>query len=424
MGADAYMSQRKPNSDPAEIEDLEQAFNLFNQVSEQLAGAYRDLEGRVEGLNNELESAQSERLTQLNEKERLANRLQSLLNAMPAGVVVLDSAGNVQESNPAALDLLGEPLLGIRWLDILQRSFAPRPDDGQDISLQDGRRVSISTSSLGDEPGQILLLHDVTETHAMQDRLDRNKRLSTMGEMAASLAHQIRTPLSSAMLYVSQLSSTSLDSDNKARFSSRALGCLKQLEQMVNDMLLFARGGTSAKQQLTISSLLGDLQNIIQPHLEKASVSLDISTDIPAQTLSVNKDALIGALHNLINNAIDATENNDDNASILLKVTTSKTREDIPAVEFIVSDNGPGIPPENQERVFEPFFTTHSKGTGLGLAVVQAVAKAHCGVAWVDSDTRPDTSGTTITMYIPVAEQQEVLFSGQQKLSDIEESKE
>lgn len=418
------MSQRKPNSDPAEIEDLEQAFNLFNQVSEQLAGAYRDLEGRVEGLNNELESAQSERLTQLNEKERLANRLQSLLNAMPAGVVVLDSAGNVQESNPAALDLLGEPLLGIRWLDILQRSFAPRPDDGQDISLQDGRRVSISTSSLGDEPGQILLLHDVTETHAMQDRLDRNKRLSTMGEMAASLAHQIRTPLSSAMLYVSQLSSTSLDSDNKARFSSRALGCLKQLEQMVNDMLLFARGGTSAKQQLTISSLLGDLQNIIQPHLEKASVSLDISTDIPAQTLSVNKDALIGALHNLINNAIDATENNDDNASILLKVTTSKTREDIPAVEFIVSDNGPGIPPENQERVFEPFFTTHSKGTGLGLAVVQAVAKAHCGVAWVDSDTRPDTSGTTITMYIPVAEQQEVLFSGQQKLSDIEESKE
>ncbi len=417
------MSQRKPNSDPAEIEDLEQAFNLFNQVSEQLAGAYRDLEGRVEGLNNELESAQSERLAQLNEKERLANRLQSLLNAMPAGVVVLDSAGKVQESNPAALDLLGEPLLGISWLDILQHSFAPRPDDGQDISLQDGRRVSISTSSLGDEPGQILLLHDVTETHAMQDRLDRNMRLSTMGEMAASLAHQIRTPLSSAMLYVSQLSSTNLDSDNQARFSFRALACLKQLEQMVNDMLLFARGGASAKQQVTISSLLGDLQNIIQPHLEKASVSLDISTDIPAQILLVNKDALIGALHNLINNAIDATENNADNATILLRVTTSKTREDIAAVEFIVSDNGPGIPSENQERIFEPFFTTHSKGTGLGLAVVQAVAKAHCGIAWVDSDTRPDTCGTTITMYIPVAEQQEALFSGQQKLSDIEESK-
>lgn len=407
------MSQHKPKGEPAEIEDLEQAFSVFNQVSEQLAGAYRDLEGRVEGLNNELESAHGERLAQLNEKERLANRLQSLLNTMPAGVVVLDGAGNVQECNPVALDLLGEPLLGIRWLDILQRSFAPRLDDGQDISLQDGRRVNISTSSLGDEPGQILLLHDVTETRAMRDRLDRNKRLATMGEMAASLAHQIRTPLSSAMLYVSQLNSTHLDSDDQSRFSSRALRCLKQLEQMVNDMLLFAKGGASTKQQVTISRLLDELQSIIQPQLDKANVSIDISTDIPTQILLVNKEALIGALHNLINNAIEASDTSDNGAAISLKVTSSKARKDIQAVEFIVADSGPGIPAENLERVFEPFFTTHSKGTGLGLAVVQAVAKAHCGIAWVDSDTRADTSGTTITMYLPIAEQQQALFSGQ-----------
>jgi two-component system sensor histidine kinase FlrB len=90
--------------------------------------------------------------------------------------------------------LLGEPLRGQLWINVVKRCFAPQHDDGYEVSLRDGRRVSVSTCPLGDHPGQVLLLTDVTETRSLQERLSQQKRLAALGEMAASLAHQIRTP--------------------------------------------------------------------------------------------------------------------------------------------------------------------------------------------------------------------------------------
>src|SRR5690606_13169564 len=123
------------------------------------------------------------------------------LDILPGGVVVLDGRGRVIEANPLALELLGEPLLGVFWREVIQRSFAPRADDGHEISLQDGRRLSLATRSLAGEPGQLILLTDLTETRRLQDELARHARLSALGRMVASLAHQIRTPLSTALLY-------------------------------------------------------------------------------------------------------------------------------------------------------------------------------------------------------------------------------
>ena len=125
------------------------------------------------------------RLKELTEKERLANRLELLLKVLPGGVVVLDGQGLIQEHNPTALDMLGEPLLEQSWSEVIQRAFMPRPDDGHDISLVDGRRVNISTCPLGEEPGQILLITDVSEMRQLQDRLSQQQRLAAMGETAA-----------------------------------------------------------------------------------------------------------------------------------------------------------------------------------------------------------------------------------------------
>ena len=111
----------------------------------------------------------------------------------------------MREANPAACELLGEPLVGELWRQVIARSFAPRKDDGHEISLRDGRRLSIATRSLDAEPGQLVLLNDLTETRRLQDQLARHERLSSLGRMVASLAHQIRTPLSAAMLYAGHL---------------------------------------------------------------------------------------------------------------------------------------------------------------------------------------------------------------------------
>ncbi|BDZ73357.1 hypothetical protein GCM10025856_10760 [Methylophaga marina] len=126
--------------------------------------------------------------------DQLANRHSRLLAVLPAGVVVIDGSGFIQEANEAAISLLGEPLSGERWVNVIERAFDPKPSDGHDVSLKDGRLVHISTNPLGHEPGQIILLQDVTDTRALQSKVSHLQRLSTIGEVTARLAHQIRTP--------------------------------------------------------------------------------------------------------------------------------------------------------------------------------------------------------------------------------------
>lgn len=165
---------------------LEQAFALFNQMSNQLSESYSLLEARVNELKGQLALVSAQRMQELAEKERLAHRLQSLLDLLPGGVIVIDGQGVVREANPVARALLGQPLVGMLWRQVIARNFAPREDDGHEISMRDGRRLSIATRSLHGEPGQLVLLTDLTETRRLQDQLSRHERLSALGRMVAS----------------------------------------------------------------------------------------------------------------------------------------------------------------------------------------------------------------------------------------------
>src|SRR3990167_8136157 len=129
--------------------------------------------------------------------------------------------------------------------------FAPREDDGHEISLKDGRRLAMATRSLNGEPGQLILLTDLTETRRLQEQLSRHERLSALGRMVASLAHQIRTPLSAALLYASHLTEQVLPVDQQQRFASRLKERLHELEHQVRDMLVFARGDLPLPDRLT-----------------------------------------------------------------------------------------------------------------------------------------------------------------------------
>lgn len=383
-------------------EQLQEAFRAFNEISLQLSASYRDLELRVARLNEELAAARSERLKQLAEKERLANRLTRLLEALPGGVVVLDGNGQVQEYNPAALDLLGAPLLGLAWRDIARRAFAPRRGDSREVMLRDGREVSISARSLGEEPGQILLLHDVTETRRLQEMVNRHKRLSAMGEMAAKLAHQIRTPLASALLYVSHLARPMLEAHDRVRFAQKILARLRHLEAMVNDMLTFARGSAVSDESFATRSLADELEQALEPQLQACGGQLEIVDHVPGAVLTGNRQALLGALLNLATNSLQAV-----GAGPRLRLAIG--RDVSGAIELRLSDNGPGIPEEIRERIFEPFFTTRPDGTGLGLAVVQAVVESHRGDVRVEARAE---GGVTFVLRLPQGEHHEALPSG------------
>ncbi|RMR59706.1 Flagellar sensor histidine kinase FleS [Pseudomonas syringae pv. actinidiae] len=348
---------------------LEQAFSLFNQMSAQLTDSYGLLEARVTELKGELAHAGAQRLQELAEKERLANRLQNLLDLLPGGVIVIDGMGVVREANPAAIDLLGQPLLGMLWRHVISRCFAPREDDGHEVSLKDGRRLSIATRSLDAEPGQLVLLNDLTETRHLQEQLARHERLSSLGRMVASLAHQIRTPLSAAMIYASHLTEQELPVETQQRFAARLKDRLHELEHQVRDMLVFARGELPLTDRLTPVALFQALQNAAVTHVQ--GVPVRWQCDSIEGELLCNRDTLVGSLLNLIENAVQASA-----GRTLLKVHVY-SRGNVLRICF--SDNGSGMDKAALARIGEPFFTTKTTGTGLGLAVVTAVSRAHQG---------------------------------------------
>ncbi len=372
-------------------QDLHKAFHAFSELSERLTDSYRLLEERVAVLTEELAAARSERLRQLAEKERLANRLQQLLEALPGAVVVLDGQDVVQECNPGAAELLGEPLLGERWADVVKKSVSGMSGDGYYATLNNGRQVGISSRALGTEPGRILLLKDDTETRRLQEMLNRHQRLSAMGEMVARLAHQIRTPLTSAMLYVSHLRKPQGDGTDRVRYAEKTLDGLRQLERMVNDMLAFARGGEFTPETVSIAALLEELRQILEPQLQQCGGRLRIVNHGTNVAVEGSRDMLLGALANLATNAMQACGSGLD---LVVEIPAA----DAGAVEILVSDNGPGIAADIQDKIFEPFFTTRNGGTGLGLAVVRAIMQGHRGDIQVRSTSG---QGSTFILRLP-----------------------
>lgn len=385
--------------------ELKDAFNLFNQASDQLVNSYRVLEDRVGQLTGELAIERSRRFFRDTDNEKMISRFEGLLDALPAAVIVLDGDGYVQQCNRAAIELIGEPLLSLLWRDVVSRAFQA-PSQGDDVPLKDGRIVNIATRPSGDVPGQIILLTDVTEARAMQALLSRHQRLSAMGEMVASIAHQIRTPLASSLLYATHLQRNDLDHGRRARYAAQITSRLKHLENLVNDMLVFARGGNFTADQVKISVLMDELQQMMQPQLEESGCALEIVNSVDVQVAG-HHEALCAVLQNLVSNAIQACDAEDDSnaaSHIRGRVLVGCCNLSEETIDIYVSDNGHGIPDNVKERIFEPFFTTKPQGTGLGLAVVQAIIHAHDGAIWVESSSKSvqPHSGTTFVIRLPL----------------------
>ncbi len=360
--------QIKPAQDPQE---LEHAFGVFNELSERLTTAYGQLEGRVAGLTRELERSRSERLAETAQKEHLADQLGVLLEALPAAIVLVDVRDRVDRFNPAAEQLFPGLAWGRRWSEVKREVVAAEPAPG-DWHLHDGRRVSVSQRPLNDR-GRILVVVDMTDQRLMQERIERQDRLSAMGEMAAQLAHQVRTPLSASVLYAGQLAKGNLSDEQRQQFGAKLLEGLRHTETLVRDMLAFSRGGSFSSSPIRVDDALTVAIASLQPRLRqlKASLHLDLG-EADNCLIAGNQDALAGAFSNLIDNALN-------HGGEHVNVNISARIADDDSLLLVFEDDGPGIDPVALPRIFDPFFTTRERGTGLGLAVVQAVVLEHGG---------------------------------------------
>ena len=384
------MSHCHTHDEDSTILDASQA---LGRLQDELDTTYRTIETQVAHLGRELARARDERLQQSAEKERLADRLQSLLSALPAAVLVLDGQGRIQQCNPAASALLGEPLAGEVWRTVIARAVDPnRTDAGHDVVLRSGRLVSLTTCPLGVEPGQIVLLQDVTEDRRLQEKLGQHRRLVDMGRMAASLAHQIRTPLASALLYASHLRNPDLSGPKRGRFAEKVVESLRSLERLINDMLVFSRGGGGEWEVFAPEELVRAAVAATSEQLERHAIQWRIGPCEQGLFVRGNRTLVLTALQNLISNAAESMS--PDGQLTLSARAVDNGR----AVDIEVADRGAGLPAEMGEQIFEPFVTTRSGGTGLGLAVVRAVARTHGGE--VRADAR-EGGGTCFTLRLP-----------------------
>ena len=372
-------------------QELQRAFDVFNQVSLELTQAYEGLQARVESLTSELAVANGELRRQYQEKEALSERLSLLLNALPAGVVVLDSTAAVSEANPVAQHMLGADIIGREWPQLAPAKLAAT--DAPDEWQLDARRVAIAESPLDSSGGRLLLIHDITVAHELKANVERHQRLAAMGEMAASLAHQLRTPLATALLYSSNLTQPDLSDAARTRFAGKATEQLRRLERLIQDVLLFARGESIGRDLIPAHALVAEAAQTMEPLCLEKGVSFAVTTDVGDALLTGSRKALGGALLNLLENALQACEGRGAAAVRLGACIDGRY------LRLSVRDTGGGIAPEAQARIFEPFFTTRGQGTGLGLAIALGVTRAHGGTIEVRSIPG---DGSEFIMRLPV----------------------
>lgn len=377
---------------------LSQAFAVFNDTARALRESYHELERRVAHLTGQLAQAHDARLRELASKERLAERMQALIEALPGGVVVLDEAGRLVEANAAARGMLGQDIAGRAWAEVAAEAFGGRGGDDR-LLARDGREFSLSRQDLSDG-GRVLLFADVTRDRQLQVRLDQLRRLSCLGEMCARLAHQLRTPLSAGVLYASHIAEGRLQASAAARLGARIMERLKHLQRLIDDMLAFSQGGHAGAERVKVGTLLEEVRRGFGADSGRAG-RLDIADRSGEAEIAGRPDLIGSALSNLIENALAFSP---PGSAVRLEAEHADGR-----VAFRVSDSGPGVAPELAERIFDPFFSTRAQGTGLGLAVVRSVAAAHGGCVEL---VRRHGTGAVFEMRLPEARSNEALPSG------------
>jgi two-component system sensor histidine kinase FlrB len=248
MNTTAQPSGEDIASDPqAEAQRLAEAFRIFNQASEELSTAYTALQSQVAELTAELAAANGALRQQYLEKVALTERLALLLDALPAGVILIGHDNVVVQTNPAAEAILAQALAGVVWPEFEQAHFVATEVPGEYRVGE--RQVAMNVTALDSSGVRIVLLHDVSETHVLKQQAERTQRLAAMGEMAAQLAHQLRTPLAAALLYTGNLELPTMADANRISIAGKAVGRLKHLERLIQDMLLFARGEVLGRER-------------------------------------------------------------------------------------------------------------------------------------------------------------------------------
>jgi signal transduction histidine kinase len=405
-----------PYSPPErEVESLSRLIAWFQHSSLQLMQEYRRLETRVADLDSELAEKNCELKARLREREEARGYLLSVLESLKAGVLVLDRDLHPTLTNRRLRELIGEvdevramQLLGERLVAALkrgERDFLPLESerllcDPNGLSTPVQLTISEVLIAEVDSAGYAVIFQDMSRVKRLEAEAARTRRLASLGEMAASVAHEVRSPLGGIELYASLLKERT-DGDTN-RLATQILDAVHRLHTTISHLLSFAAEPRINGKKLPVSVLLLEVTEVLTPLLHDGKWRLEAVLEPGLPPLWGDRGLLTQVFLNLVTNAFEAMpEGGKVQISACRSPFSSMNGRIHRELQIHVRDEGMGIPPENREKIFDPFFSTKPKGTGLGLALTHKIIGAHHGSIEV---TPGPGRGTCFSVFLPVAD--------------------
>ena len=366
---------------------------LAGYLAEKTAKVERKLEEREIDLG---------RLEELNRK---------IVENIPNGVITLDSDGLITSFNRAAEIITGLKLKDVYSLEI-EKVFLGLTLDSLDAVASEGKSVDKAFSldsgekwlgvnvsfGSGNDMKYVIVVQDLTAYKELEERLRRDDKLKALGELSASLAHEIRNPLASLSGSIQVLGEDVAIDGDKRHLMDIVLRETKRLNSLITDFLLFARPAEYDKEQVNICSIIADTLEVFSNSPEGAGLTVEFEGG-SSINIKAERRQLSQVFWNLFING--AASMNGDNKKLTVKVSTfsAGSGEPVSYVTVSVKDCGVGIPADKLDSIFNPFYSTKEQGTGLGLSIVNRIVESHGGSISVKSKVG---EGTEFIVTFPV----------------------
>jgi signal transduction histidine kinase len=276
----------------------------------------------------------------------------------------------------------------------------------KDIDRVIGYTLSQVRDDRGEMIGAIMFFKDLTQVEQLEERERLRDRLASLGEMAAGIAHELKNPLAGIEVMAGLLRRQVPASRDAQSLLADIISEAKLANAIVVEMLEFVRPIRLQVEHTDVAEVLHQAITLAEQKAKRGNVAVDIDLVPGLPMIEGDQHQLVQVFTNLVSNAFDALEGK---GRIAISATLGSIEEDpafapphgpTPTVVVEVADNGPGVPGELTDRIFNPFFTTKPQGSGLGLAIVRKIVDAHDGQ--IDLYSSPET-GTRFRVTVPVA---------------------